>query len=79
MYLTIGILGSGLCIIALALTLRDGKFGESDGYKILNFCGGLCLLCYAIVTNSLPFMILESIWVALPLISLVKKFRRIKK
>ncbi len=78
MYLTIGILGSALCIIALALTLRNGKFGESDAYKILNFCGGLCLLYYAVITNSLPFIILESIWVLLPLISLVRKFCNIK-
>lgn len=73
MYLTIGIIGSAFCIIALALTLRDGKFGESNSYKILNFCGGLCLLYYAIITNSLPFIILESIWVILPLISLLRK------
>ncbi len=77
MHLVIGILGSALCIIALALTLRDGKFGESNSYKLLNFCGGLCLLYYAIVTHSVPFIILESIWVALPLISLIKNFSKL--
>ncbi len=74
MPLLIGSLGSTLCIIALALTLRDGKFGESPNYKILNFLGGFCLLYYAIVTESLPFIILESIWVLLPTISLIKKY-----
>jgi len=74
MSLFIGILGSALCIIALALTLQNGKFGESTNYKLLNFCGGLFLLYYAIVTNSLPFIILEGIWVLLPMISLIRKF-----
>jgi len=72
MSLFIGILGSAFCIVALALTLRDGKFGESASYKLLNFAGGICLLYYAIVTESLPFIILESIWAALPMISLIK-------
>lgn len=74
MYLFIGILGSALCIMALAITLRNGKFGESVEYKLLNFFGGICLLYYAVVTESLPFIILESIWALLPMISLVKKF-----
>jgi len=74
MILFIGILGSVLCILALAITLYNGKFGESNLYKILNLTGGIFLLYYAIVTDSLPFIILESIWVLLPTISLIKKF-----
>ncbi len=72
MYLIIGILGSAFCILALAITLYDGKFGQSKHYKLLNLTGGLLLLYYAIVTNSLPFIILEGIWVLLPTISLIK-------
>ncbi len=74
MHLFVGIIGSALCILALALTLKDGKFGESENYKILNFFGGSCLLYYAIVTKSAPFIVLEGIWVALPLISLTRKY-----
>jgi hypothetical protein len=76
MQLTIGIIGSILCIIALAMTLQKANFGESLQYKILNFGGGICLLFYAISTKTLPFIILESIWVILPLISLVKIFTK---
>lgn len=79
MAMFIGIIGSILCIAALAITLRNGKFGESVSYKLLNFCGGLCLLYYAITTKSLPFIILESIWALLPLISLVRKYLASRK
>ncbi len=79
MSLFIGILGSVLCVIALALTLRNGKFGESNKYKLLNFCGGICLLYYAIVSETLPFIILETIWALLPLISLVNNICKNKK
>jgi len=72
--LFIGILGSALCILALAITLYDGKFGESNCYKILNLVGGLLLLYYALATDSLPFIILEGIWVLLPAVSLIRKF-----
>ncbi len=76
MSLIIGIIGSALCVIALALTLQNGKFGESTNYKLLNFFGGSCLFYYAIVTHSPPFIILEGIWCLLPLISLLKKFKK---
>ena len=74
MSLFVGIFGSALCIIALAITLYHGKFGESVAYKLLNFCGGSCLLYYAIITNSLPFIILEGIWALLSLVSLIRRF-----
>ncbi len=72
MELLIGIIGSALCIIALAITLRNGKFGESNQYKMLNFFGGICLLYYASVTESIPFIILEGIWAILPLLAMIK-------
>ncbi len=67
MYLYIGIAGSLLCLIALGITLFKSNFGESNKYKLLNFVGGLCLLYYALAINSIPFILLESIWVLLPL------------
>lgn len=70
MYLYVGILGSILCIIALAITLFKSGFGESVAYKLLNLFGGICLLYYAIIEHSIPFIILETIWIALPLITL---------
>ena len=73
MYLYIGILGSFLCVVALGITLFRSSFGESNEYKLLNFFGGLCLLYYALVTDSLPFIILESIWVLLPLTAFLSK------
>jgi hypothetical protein len=75
MILFIGILGSILCILALAITLYNGKFGESSYYKLLNLVGGSLLLYYAIAINSLPFIILEGIWVLLPAISLIKIYK----
>lgn len=67
MYLYIGIAGSLLCITALGITLFKSNFGESNKYKLLNFAGGLCLLYYALAIDSIPFILLESIWALLPL------------
>lgn len=73
MYLYIGILGSFFCVIALGIVLFKSNFGESNEYKLLNFFGGLFLLYYALVTDSLPFIILEGIWVLLPLAAFLSK------
>jgi len=71
MQLYIGIIGSILCIVALAITLFKSGFGDSVKYKLLNLCGGSFLLYYAIVERAIPFVILESIWVLLPLVTIL--------
>jgi hypothetical protein len=71
MQLYVGIIGSILCIIALAITLFKSGFGDSVKYKLLNLYGGACLLYYAIVEHAIPFIILEAIWVLLPLITML--------
>lgn len=79
MELYIGIAGSILCIIALAITLFRSGFGDSKYYKILNLFGGICLLYYAIIEHAIPFIILESIWVLLPLITMIFSWLKIFK
>ena len=71
MQLYVGIIGSILCIIALAITLFKSGFGDYVKYKLLNLSGGACLLYYAIVEHAIPFIILEAIWVLLPLITML--------
>ncbi|MBU6339346.1 MAG: hypothetical protein KGQ36_05210 [Rickettsiales bacterium] len=73
MHLYIGILGSLLCVIALAITLFKSNFGESNNYKLLNFIGGSCLFYYAFAIKSPPFILLEGTWALLPLIALISK------
>lgn len=70
MQLYVGIIGSILCILALAITLLKSGFGDSVKYKLLNLSGGSCLLYYAVVERAIPFIVLESIWVLLPLVSM---------
>ena len=71
MQLYVGIVGSILCILALAITLFKSGFGDSVKYKLLNLAGGSCLLYYAVVEHIIPFIILEAVWVLLPLITLL--------
>ncbi len=71
MQLYVGIIGSIFCIVALAITLFKSGFGDSVKYKLLNLSGGACLLYYAIVERAIPFIILESIWVLLPLVKMI--------
>ena len=71
--LVIGILGSCLCLIALSLTVFKKQFGDSYEYKLLNIIGGSLLLYYAIIINSIPFIILEIAWISVPIISLFNK------
>lgn len=74
MQLYIGMSGSALCIIALALTMFKRGFGETINYKLLNLFGGACLFYYAVVERSIPFIILEGTWTLIPLVSLCSIF-----
>lgn len=71
MELYIGIAGSTFCIIALAIALFKNGFGDSAKYQLLNLFGGAFLLYYALAEKVFPFIILEAIWVLLPLTSLI--------
>jgi hypothetical protein len=79
MQLYVGIAGSILCIVALAITLFKIGFGDSIEYKLLNLFGGVCLLYYAVIEQVIPFIILEATWVLLPLITLLSSKFRAKK
>jgi hypothetical protein len=71
MELYVGITGSIFCIVALAITLFRSGFGDSMKYKLLNLFGGACLLYYAVLEHAIPFIILEAVWMLLPLITLL--------
>lgn len=77
MQLYVGILGSILCIVALAITLFKSGFGDSVTYKLLNLFGGAFLFYYAVVEKVVPFIILEGVWMFLPLVTLL--LNRVKK
>lgn len=71
MQLYVGIIGSILCIVALAITLFKSGFGDSTKYQLLNLFGGAFLLYYAVAEHAVPFIILEAVWVLLPLVTLL--------
>ncbi len=76
MQLYVGIAGSILCIIALAITLLKSGFGDSAKYKLLNLFGGACLLYYAVIERAIPFIILETIWMSLPMTILISDWMK---
>ncbi|MBU6140017.1 MAG: hypothetical protein KGP29_00465 [Proteobacteria bacterium] len=76
MEIYIGIVGSVLCILALAIALLKNGFGDSKQYQLLNLFGGAFLLYYAIAEHAVPFIFLEAIWVLLPLSTLVISWKK---
>lgn len=55
---------AGATILLIAFTLNEiGKLEQDTlQYSLLNLSGAALVLTYAVMINSVPYMILESIW-----------------
>jgi phosphatidylserine synthase len=75
----IGTIGSGVVLIGF-LMIQSKKW-SSDGQKYLlsNLIGSLLLIVYAIILKSYPFVVLNTIWVAVSLYKLVELAIKNKK
>jgi hypothetical protein len=58
----IGIIGA--TVVLIGFLLRDSeKYGTSTiPYLFANFAGSVFLIIYATILNSLPFIILNTVW-----------------
>lgn len=60
--LTLGVLGALVQLIAFALNLLGKTQHDSAAYVSMNAIGCVATSYYAIVTNSIPFLLLEATW-----------------
>ncbi len=67
----IGTIGMVLLLISFVLIITKKIKPNSVIYLLLNIFGCGLLFYYAIALNSIPFIILEAVWVATALYQLV--------
>jgi len=66
LFLISGIIGMLFILAGLFLVLFHEIRSNSKAYLWLNIIGGLLLFFYSFQLKSIPFMILQGIWVILP-------------
>lgn len=63
----IGFVGAAFILIAFFLNQAHKLSRDSLTYDVINFLGGGLLLIYAVLLSSLPFIILNGVWVLISL------------
>lgn len=58
----IGVIGAVIILTAFLLNQTNKLKNDAILYDLLNFCGSVLLTVYAILLNSIPFVILNIIW-----------------
>jgi len=71
--IAIGTIGMIFLLVAFALNLFKKITQDSLIYNIFNIIGAGFLFYYAYTLNSIPFLILESIWISFAVYKLIKK------
>lgn len=72
----VGITGAAVVLIAFAMNQLQYWKNSDIKYDVANFAGGVLLSVYAILINSLPFAILNFIWMAVSLRDVVNNFKK---
>lgn len=58
----IGVIGAGLILLAFTMNQLRRWSTESLVYDVVNSVGSLLLVIYAVLLNSIPFLILNLVW-----------------
>lgn len=74
--IAIGIIGMIFLLIAFALNLFKKVTQDSFIYNIFNIIGAGLLAYYAYALNSIPFLVLESIWIFFTVYKLIFSNKR---
>lgn len=61
--LLFGIPGATIILVAFALNVSRKVTATSKSYLWLNIIGSAILILYAISLNSIPFIVLNAVWV----------------
>ena len=78
-YSIAGIIGLLLILFAFALNLFHFLNQRSISYNLMNIIGSGFLAYYALVLNSVPFLILQIVWGIFSLIKLIHVLVKRKK
>lgn len=65
--LIIGLIGMALILLAFVLNVFKRIDSHSKRYLWMNAFGGAFLVWYAILLASVPFLVLNTVWTAVPL------------
>ena len=75
----VGVIGMIFLLTAFALNLFKKVTQDSFIYNIFNIIGAGLLAYYAYALNSIPFLILEAIWILFTVYKLIFSNKKIKK
>jgi hypothetical protein len=70
--LAIGVIGAGIILIAFLLNQMNIWRNDTFGYDFANLVGSLVLIYYAVLLDSIPFMILNAVWALFSLKDVLK-------
>ncbi len=68
-----GITGAFVILFAFMLNQLGKINAESKWYDAINAVGSLLLIVYAVFLNSVPFVILNTVWFVISVMGLFKK------
>jgi len=72
----IGIAGTTIILISFLLN-QFGKWStDSRSYDIANALGSVILVSYAVLLDSIPFMILNSVWFVVSFRDVILSYRK---
>lgn len=74
-----GIVGAAIILILFILNQSNKLKNDNIYYDTFNFVGSVMLMIFAIMTNSLPFIILNFVWALFSAKDIVAKFLKNKK
>lgn len=70
--LIIGVVGASIILIAFLLNQLNIWRNDTFGYDLANLVGSLVLIYYSMLLDSIPFIILNSVWAFFSLKDVVK-------
>ncbi len=75
----VAILGAGLVLGAYAALQRNRWTSDGVGYLWFNFIGALMLTIVAVADRLLGFILLEAVWAAVSLASIIRRTATVRE
>ncbi len=72
----VGIIGATIILVTFLLNQFGKLSAESRSYDIANAVGSLILVSYAVLLDSVPFMILNGVWFVVSFRDVIRSFRK---
>lgn len=69
----IGVVGAGLVLFAFIMAQTKRWTPESFYFDLVNFLGSAVLVFYGLLLNSIPFVILNTVWAAFSLRDVIRR------